>query len=60
MAVGGKAMSDLVHVADQDVGSRQDYGGQLGAAPLIHATATIRDCRIGPWTANCWSCAWKT
>ena len=45
-------MDDVVQVADQDGGSRQDYVGRLGVTPLIHPTATIRDCRIGPWTPS--------
>ena len=48
---GGNTVDDVVQVADQDGGSRQDYVGRLGLTPLIHPTATIRDCRIGPWTA---------
>ena len=44
-------MDDVVQVPDQDGGSRQDYVGRLGVTPLVHPTATIRDCRIGPWTA---------
>lgn len=44
-------MDDAVRIEDQDGGSRQDYRGQLGRRPLIHPTATLRDCRMGPWTA---------
>jgi phosphonate metabolism protein (transferase hexapeptide repeat family) len=45
------SLSDLIHVAEQDGGSRQDYLGQLGEEPLIHPTATIRNAQFGPWTA---------
>src|SRR5690242_2786528 len=50
-STGGGTVDDVVQVPDQDGGSRQDYMGRLGLTPLIHPTATVRDCRIGPWTA---------